>query len=137
LRVLGSYLSPAKSIGPEMCFHILKPTGRAVQQTTVGLLTPSKIKNALTKAQMADFMTEMYWGPLGNPMAKQDIKDSGDNLDKTPTFPPTPMTSGERSPLCRKEMHLLSMPLTSILAQNSNYHCMMIWQVPPSRQENM
>jgi hypothetical protein len=85
-QILGRYLGPAKSIGPEMCFHILKPNGRVVQRTTVGPLTPSDLGNPVTLASMNDFMTEMHRGPLGHPMTAQDLTDSGDDIEETPNY---------------------------------------------------
>jgi hypothetical protein len=83
-KVLGRYLGPAKSIGPEMCMHILKSNGRVVQRTTVGPLTPTEMLNPTRKADMENFMRETISGPLGSPMTDSEL---GDDVIETPTFP--------------------------------------------------
>jgi hypothetical protein len=83
-RVLGRYLGPSKSIGPEMCAHILKPDGRIIQHTTIGPMTASELQNTATKVQMHDFMHAIYQGPLGTSMT--DKGDNGDNPYTTPDF---------------------------------------------------
>jgi hypothetical protein len=87
-KELGRYLGPAKSIGPEMCMHVLKPNGRIIQQTTVGPLTPSEMKHDVYKDQMRDFMHSIYGGALGSAMKDDDTKETGDNPYVTPTYMP-------------------------------------------------
>jgi hypothetical protein len=85
-KTLGRYLGPSKSIGPEMCFHILKANGWIVQRTTVGPLSPSEFENIPTKTQVNNFMMELYRGPLGTTMTDSKLKDSGDDPNTTPAY---------------------------------------------------
>ncbi len=90
-KELGRYLGPAKSIGPEMCMHILKPNGRVIQRTTVGPLTPAETNSDGYKEKMRNFMHAIYGGALGTAMTEDESKESGDSgapLHITPTFEP-------------------------------------------------
>ncbi len=87
-KVLVRYLGPAKSIGPEMCMHLLKSNGRVIQRTTVGPITPVEFATEGIKHQMEEYMTAIYRGPLGDPMSTSTLEDSNDNLTATPSYPP-------------------------------------------------
>jgi hypothetical protein len=86
-KKLGQYLGPAKSIGPKMCMHILKPNGRIIQRTTAGPITPAKLSTDAIKSHMEDFMRQIHSGPLGGAMTDSESQSKGDNLYKTPTYP--------------------------------------------------
>jgi hypothetical protein len=89
-KELGRYLGPAKSIGPEMCMHVLKPNGRVIQRSTVGPLTTAEMNSEVYKQQMKSFMHSIYAGPLGGAMTDKELNDSGDSEDlyTTPTYAP-------------------------------------------------
>jgi hypothetical protein len=86
-KTLGRYLGPAKSVGPEMCCHILKPNGRIIQRTTVGAITPAEFNEDALQSRMEDFMRQILQGPLGSAMTESDPLTEGDeDTTTTPSY---------------------------------------------------
>jgi hypothetical protein len=82
-EVLGRWLGPSADIGSEMCYHVLKSTGKVVQRTTVRALTQSELESESERVNRAAFdaQIEVKLGPNAKP---SDFTDDGDS--DTPDF---------------------------------------------------
>jgi hypothetical protein len=80
-EVLGQWLGHSIDIGPEMCYHILKPLGKVVQRTTVPVITGAEWESEPKKTAQAQFeaLIEAKLGPKPS-----DFIDDGDF--ETPVF---------------------------------------------------
>ena len=77
-EVLGRWLGPSTDIGSEMCYHILKKSGKVVQRTTVHGLTDQEIESEMEKTAPAAFDAEI--APKLGPKAQlSDFIDDGDS----------------------------------------------------------
>jgi hypothetical protein len=93
-KILVRYLGPSKSIGPEMCCHILKANGRVIQRSTIGRLTPAEMESDVIKKQKLDFMAAIFNGPLGPSLTNGDFE--GDVDSDTPSYEPYGDDSGDK-----------------------------------------
>jgi len=91
-KVLVRYMGLSKSIGLEMCCHVLKANGSVLQRSTVGRLTPSEMESDVVKRQMANFITAIHTSPLGPVSTSGDFE--GDNDSDMPSFKPYGDNSG-------------------------------------------
>jgi hypothetical protein len=82
-EVLGRWLGPSVNVGSEMCYHILKNTGKVVQRTNVGPLTEAEWESESEKNSRTTFENEIE--AKLDPNAKpSDFTDGGDS--ETPNF---------------------------------------------------
>jgi chromatin remodeling complex protein RSC6 len=82
-EVLGRWLNPLVDIGTEMCYNILKETGKVVQRSTVRALTKAEWESDVEKAARTRFdkSIEKKLGPSAKP------SDFADDLDaETPEY---------------------------------------------------
>jgi hypothetical protein len=76
-EVLGRWLGPSIDIGSEMCYHILKPSGRVVQHTTVHTITRAEWESESEQTARAQFeaLIEAKLGPKAKPSNYIDYGD--------------------------------------------------------------
>jgi hypothetical protein len=82
-EVLGRWLGSSPDIGSEMCYHILKETGRVIQGTTVRGLTKAEWESETLKTVRERF-DSIIEDKLGKNAKPSDFDDDGDA--ETPEF---------------------------------------------------
>jgi hypothetical protein len=118
-EVLGRWLGPSPDIGSEMCYHILKETGRVIQCTTVRGLTKAKWESETeeTACERFDAVIEEMVGKNASQvillmMETQKLLTSR-HIRTTLTAP---------SSECLKLTTMMPTHLISILGQRPCYH---------------
>ena len=82
-EVLGRWLGPSADIGSEMCYHVLKDSGKVIQRTTVRGLTQAEWESETEKTARAKF-DDAIDKKLGKHAESSDFVDDIDS--DTPTF---------------------------------------------------